>query len=89
MKQTKKKTTMKSNASTLLIDNYYGLLRGLSRENKLKLIAKLSNSMVEEVVENENIVDRFFGAFKSDKSAEEIIKEIRDSRTFNRTIESF
>jgi len=80
---------MKSNASTLLIDNYYGLLRGLSRENKLKLIAKLSNSMVEEVVENENIVDRFFGAFKSDKSAEEIIKEIRDSRTFNRTIESF
>jgi len=80
---------MKSNANTIMIDNYFGLLRSLSKENKLKLIAKLSNSMIEDVNENENVVDRFFGAFKSDKSAEEIIKEIRDSRTFNRTIEAF
>lgn len=80
---------MKSNANTIMIDNYFGLLRSLSKENKLKLIAKLSNSIIEDVSENENVVDRFFGAFKSDKSAEEIIKEIRDSRTFNRTIEAF
>jgi len=76
---------MKSN--TLLIDNYYGLLSGLSKENKIKLIAKLSDSIVEEATENENLVDKFFGAFESEKSAEELIKEIRDSRTFNRTIE--
>ena len=78
---------MKSN--TVLIDNYYGLLRSLSKENKIKLIAKLSDSIIEETTENENLIDKFFGAFKSEKSAEELIKEIRDSRTFNRTIEAF
>jgi len=72
-----------------MIDNYFGLLRSLSKENKLKLIAKLSNSMIEEVEGNENQIDRFFGAFKSDKTAEEIIQEIKESRNFNRTIEAF
>jgi len=76
---------MKSN--TVLIDNYYGLLSSLSKENKIKLIAKLSDSIIEETTENENLVDKFFGAFESEKSAEELIKEIRDSRTFSRTIE--
>ena len=80
---------MKSTDNTIMIENYYGLLRSLSKENKLKLIAKLSNSMIEEVVEDETLIDRFFGAFKSDKSAEEIIQEIREGRTFNRTIEAF
>lgn len=70
---------MKTSTSTSLIDNYFGLLNGLSKENKLRLIAKLSNSVADEVVENENVVDKFFGAFKSDKSAEEIIKEIREN----------
>jgi len=78
---------MKSN--TILIDNYYGLLSSLSKENKIRLIAKLSNSIIEESTENENVVDNFFGAFKSEKSAEELIKEIRESRIFNRTIEAF
>lgn len=73
---------MKSNIS--LIDNYFGLLSGLNQENKITLIEKLSNSISEEVLVEENVVDRFFGAFKSEKSAEELIKEIRESRTFNR-----
>lgn len=72
---------MKSN--TVLIDNYYGLLSSLSKESKIRLIAKLSNSIIEESTENENIVDIFFGAFKSEKSAEELIKEIRESHVFN------
>jgi predicted metal-binding transcription factor (methanogenesis marker protein 9) len=80
---------MKSNTNAILIDNYFGLLSSLSKENKLKLIAKLSNSIIDEDSENENIVDKFFGAFKSEKNAEELIKEIRESRTFNRTIEPF
>jgi len=78
---------MKSN--TVLIDNYYGLLSSLSKENKIRPIAKLSNSIIEESTEDENVVDNFFGAFKSEKSAEELIKEIRESRIFNRTIEAF
>ena len=80
---------MKSNTNAVLIDNYFGLLSSLSSENKLKLIAKLSNSIINEATDNDNIVDKFFGAFKSEKSAEELIKEIRESRTFNRTIEAF
>jgi hypothetical protein len=78
---------MKTSTNSILIDNYFGLLNSLSRENKIKLIAKLSNSIVEEDSENENVIDRFFGAFKSEISAEEIIKEIRESRVFNRSIE--
>ncbi|HEX7583306.1 MAG TPA: hypothetical protein VF373_01350 [Prolixibacteraceae bacterium] len=80
---------MKPNTSTILIDNYFGLLSSLSKENKMRLIAKLSNSIVEDAAMEENLADRFYGAFKSEKSAEDIIKEIRESRTFNRTIEAF
>lgn len=80
---------MKAKNSTILIENYFGLLSGLSKENKLRLIAKLTKSIVEEEVEEENLADRFYGAFKSEKSAEDIITEIRNSRTFNRTIEAF
>ena len=75
--------------NTVLIDNYYGLLSSLSKENKIRLIAKLSNSIIEDSIEDENIVDNFFGAFKSEKSAEELINEIRESRIFNRTVEAF
>ena len=81
---------MKSNANKIMVDDYYGLLRNLSKETKIKLIAKLSNSIIEDSAsENVNVVDNFFGTFKSDKSAEEIIKEIRESRTFSHTIEAF
>ena len=79
---------MKTNTNTVLIDNYFGLLSSLSRENKIKLIEKLSSSIDNEAAEKENVVDKFFGAFKSEKSAEELIKEIRESRTFNRKIEA-
>lgn len=80
---------MKSSSNAALIDNYFGLLSSLSRENKIKLIAKLSNSIVDEVSEREDVVDKFFGAFKSNKSAEEIVNDIMSSRTFNRKIEAF
>ncbi len=80
---------MKVSGNTVLIDNYFRLLRGLSRENKIKLMAKLSGAIAEEVDTKENPEDKFFGAFKSNKSTEDMIDEIRNSRTFNRTIEPF
>lgn len=79
---------METNSNTILVDNYFALLQGLSRENRIKLIAKLSNSIVEETSEKLDVIDRFFGAFKSNKSADEIIEEIRGSRIFNRKIEN-
>ncbi len=84
-----KNIKMKSNSSKLLIDNYFGLLSSLSNESKLKIIAKLSDSIINEPTKKENFVEKFFGAFKSSKSAEEIISEIKESRKFNRTIEAF
>lgn len=80
---------MKASTNTILVDNYYGLLSRLSREAKMKLIEKLSNSIVVKTVDNNDAIDRFFGAFNSDKNAEEIIQEITESRRFNRKIEPF
>jgi predicted metal-binding transcription factor (methanogenesis marker protein 9) len=84
-----KKHKMKANSSTIFIDNFFNLLSSLSRENKIKLIAKLSNSIIDDSPKDEKAVDKFFGAFKSQKSAEEIINEIRESRKFNRKLEAF
>jgi transposase-like protein len=75
--------------NTFIIDNYLGLLRSLSRENKIKLAAGLINDIAEESDKKTDVINRFFGAFQSDKSAEEMIAEIRESRNFNRTIEAF
>ena len=80
---------MKPTEGSILIENYFGLLNSLSKENKIELIARLSNSLVDEAPEKENVIDKYFGAFKSDKSAEEILEEIRNSRSFNRKIEAF
>jgi len=77
------------NSETLLIDNYFGLLSGLSKENKIKLIARLANSIVEETAKNEIMVDEFFGAFQSGKNAKELIKETSENRTFNHPIKTF
>ncbi|MDR2129558.1 MAG: hypothetical protein LBP56_00070 [Odoribacteraceae bacterium] len=73
--------------STVLLDNYLGLLKGLTREDKIKLVARLSRDIVETTDERkENVVDMFYGAWKSDRSAEEIIATIRNSRDFTRTV---
>jgi|GEM_PF-1580476 len=74
------------------IDNYFGLVNSLDRENKIKLMAKLSISIADEKVgkdDKKNVVDRFFGAFKSKKNTDEIISKIRECRVFNRVTETF
>lgn len=71
-----------------IIDNYFGLLKNLSPDNKLELITKLSNSLKSSKQEKEKSLNELFGAFKSKKSADQIIDEIHQSRTFNRKTES-
>ena len=66
--------------NNILIDNYFGLLSGLGRENKIRLIARLSNSIIEEKNNKTAIVDKLFGSFISDKTAEYLIEEINNSR---------
>ena len=72
---------------TSLINGYLGLLRNLSPDSKLDLIEKLTKSLRIDFTMNRKSLRRAFGAFQSDKTADELIKEIRESRTFTRHIE--
>ncbi|GHT18775.1 hypothetical protein AGMMS4957_01690 [Bacteroidia bacterium] len=77
-----------------VVNNYLGLLKGLSLSDKINLVAGLVNEIATVTEEKKrddkkDVADRFFGAFQSDKSAEEMIDEIRASRTFNRTVKPF
>ena len=73
--------------NTSIIDGYLKLLGNLSIGNKLDLIAKLTLSAKKDIAGTKDVFRQSFGAFQSSKSAEEIISEIRASRTFTRKIE--
>ena len=78
-----------SKINTSIIDGYLNLLGSLSPNYKLDLISKLSASIKMDLTPKKTSFKKSFGAFESKKSAETIIKEIRESRVFNRQIESF
>lgn len=84
-----KATNLKFN----LIDSYLGLLENLSLDNKLELICKLSDSLKISKKHNENPSDKSLdglsGAFIFDKSSANLIRELKESRNFNRQIERF
>ena len=70
-----------------IIDGYIRLLDNLSPNNKLDLISKLTLSVKSDISEKKKSFYKAFGAWDSKQTAEQIIKEIRNSRTFNRQIE--
>ncbi|MCW4469176.1 hypothetical protein OGH69_09385 [Flavobacterium sp. MFBS3-15] len=74
--------------NTSIIDGYFGLLDSLSPKDKLDLISKLKNSLTTKK-QKKTAFKKAFGAFESNKSAEEIIEEIRGSRVSTRQIEEF
>jgi hypothetical protein len=76
-------------AETQIIDGYWGLLSNLNPDLKLKLIERLSKSVHKDLTARSNKFEKSFGAWKDSREAEEIISEIRNSRNFNREIESF
>lgn len=65
-----------------IIDAYLKLFEGLDPIAKIKLLEKLTNSLKKEKHSKESEFLKSFGAFDSDKSADELIKEIRESRKF-------
>mgnify|MGYP006887396772 FL=1 len=65
-----------------IIDTYSGLFEGLSSLGKLELLERLAKSIRKDGKSKEKDFFSAFGAFASDKPAEEIAKEIRDSRKF-------
>jgi len=72
-----------------LIEGYLQLLHNLSPNNKLDLISKLTLSVKTDITDKKNSFYKAFGAWESKQSADEIIAEIRNSRTFNRETEQF
>lgn len=75
--------------NTTIVDGYVGLLDNLSTSNKLDLITRLTASVKSDLTEKKSSFKEAFGAFESEKSAEEIIEEIRSSRVSTRQIETF
>ena len=75
--------------NTTIIEGYLQMLDNLSPSNKVDLIAKLSASVKSDIKSKKSTFKKAFGAFQPEKSADEIINEIRGSRTFTRQIEEF
>jgi len=70
-----------------IIDGYLSLIKNLSPDAKLELISKISDSMKSSAKDKNGSWKHLFGAFVSDKTAEEMIREIRSARMFSRITE--
>lgn len=70
-------------AELKLIDNYFSMLKDLSRNSKLKLIEKLSKSMKTDKQEKDNSWKSLYGSLKLDQSADEFIDELKSDRNFS------
>ncbi|MFZ4464647.1 MAG: hypothetical protein ACOYN5_12425 [Bacteroidales bacterium] len=75
--------------NTTLIEGYLRLLDNLSPGNKLDLISKLTLSVKTDITDRKSSFYKAFGAWESAQTADEIINDIRISRTFNRQTEQF
>jgi len=62
-----------------IFDKYFGFLKRFDNKTKKKLIIQLTRSL-ELKETGEKDIASLFGAWKDDKSADEIIEEIRKSR---------
>lgn len=65
-----------------IVNSYAALFEGLSSISKIKLIEILTKSLKAEKKANKDDFFKSFGAFGSDKSAEEIVADIKSSRKF-------
>ena len=73
--------------NTTLIEGYLQMLDNLSPSNKLDLISKLTQSVKTDITDRKKSFYEAFGAWDSKQTAEEIIEDIRKSRTIKRKIE--
>ena len=73
-------------ANNNLIEGYLKLLHSLSPNNKLELISKLTLSLKKEISKKDSFY-KAYGAWESNKSADQMISDIRKTRKFKRRIE--
>ncbi len=69
-----------------IADYYFGFLKNLKHDSKLDLISRLSESLKTSEKKEDISLQSLFGAYKSNETAEEIIAELRASRTSNHNI---
>lgn len=67
-----------------IVETYSGLFEGLSTSSKIELIESLTKSLNKKKTTIENNFYKSFGAFSSEKEAEEIIADIKLSRKFRK-----
>ena len=67
-----------------IVEIYSGILERLSDNSKMELIENLSKSLKKKGKPSEPLFYKSFGAFVSDKSAEEIVSDIKSNRRFRR-----
>ena len=67
-----------------IVESYTSMCEGLSNESKKELIENLSKSLQKSEELKNKVFLSSFGAFVSELSDEELIKQIKDSRKFNR-----
>ena len=65
-----------------IVETYSGLFEGLSSLSKIELTERLSKSLKTGKTTKDSRFYKSFGAFSSEKSAEEIIADIKSSRKF-------
>lgn len=71
-----------------MIESYVDLFHRLSPQEQAVLLKKLSEEIKNEKISSPAASTKdAFGAWQSDQSAEEIVRDIYESRTSNREIE--
>jgi hypothetical protein len=73
----------------MLVDSYLELLKNLNTNSKLDLISGLSNSLKSDRGIEKGSLKTLTVDFIPEKSADEIIDELKKSRNFFRNTESF
>jgi hypothetical protein len=71
-----------SYADKHIVETYLKLFDGLSSLSKIELIEKLTKSLKNEKAVKKEAFFESFGSFSNEKSAEEIIVDIKSSRKF-------
>lgn len=70
------------------VNSYFKLIKNWDTESKKNLIIKLTQSIDDNPKGNHDF-SSCFGAWEDERSADEIIDDIRNSRVNNREIEDF
>ncbi len=73
-----------ANVNTNLIDAHLVLLKSLNPENKLALIAKLSQSLKTKQKEKDTSWKELFGALELDQPVEDFIADLKTERNLSR-----